>query len=217
MTKKIIALIALFSVSSLALAGGYRYGNGYVYQQQYNNYNYQQQYQQQYEVNPVVVIGVPVSNLGVPYYWSVGETLREEAIAQKAANIVIASAKKQSVQQPKREIGVSLDFDLISSSTPSSPATSPSNLDAQVAAIFNESCIRCHKPGASRPGIQLFNADGSLYKAPTWREELKRRQTVYDSISGEDGVSQMPKNAEQLDQEKQEIIYAWLREQVNKE
>jgi hypothetical protein len=38
-----------------------------------------------YDVSPVVVVGVPVSSLGLDYYYSVGDELREEVIADKVA------------------------------------------------------------------------------------------------------------------------------------
>jgi mono/diheme cytochrome c family protein len=212
----------------LLVTPNYTEGAGYVNTNYGYGYNYNQvQYHQQYAVNPVVVIGVPVSNLGVPYYWSVGQELREERIAERAANLVKnkqgnvtkqerTNGRPVSTQPQQPSPGVILDFDLVSAAASvSAPVQSPvgvSDLDAQVKAIFAESCIRCHKPGSARPGLQLLNADGSLFKERDWKAELQRREAVYDSVRGTEGVSPMPKNAEQLADDKIELIYLWLRE-----
>ncbi len=47
--------------------------NGYAYPY-YNNYNYQ-------NVDNVIVVGIPVQGLGLDFYYSVGDELREQRIA----------------------------------------------------------------------------------------------------------------------------------------
>lgn len=179
----------------------------------YNNYNYVQ------EVNPVVVVGVPVANLGLPYYWSVGEELREDRVAAKAAALVKSEKpakqeKSSPVRQP--EAGVNLDFDLIGgeAAAQSKPVQNSSALDNQVLAIFKESCISCHKPGKAIRGILLLSQDGELHKDANPQTETKRRWKIYDSVFGGEGVSQMPKGGS-LPDDKVETIRLWTRETMN--
>ena len=211
-----LLLLALLAASPTPSSAGGYYHNGYYYQQQY----YQQNYE--YQVNPVVVIGVPVSNLGVPFYWSVGQELREERVAERAAALIQKSKPEAPRQTPapapvkEPSAGVSLDFDLIAGTASSSAPVlgAETALDTQVKALLTQNCIRCHKPGNSKPGVQLFNTDGSLFKEHDWKAEVRRRESVYDSLRGTEGVSPMPKNAEQLADEKIELVYQWLREQM---
>ena len=232
MKKILIALALLFALSPFFVgrikAGGYGYGFHQNYGYGYNGYH--QNYYQ--AVNPVVVIGVPVSNLGVPYYWSVGDELREDRIAQKVSEKLKggqAPAKtSQSNTRPAREVvapgpgpGILLDFDLVSGAVdrpylPGEPSSKPgqiTELDQKVAGIFAKNCARCHKPGTDKPALRLLNADGSLYKPSDFKADLKHRQLVYDAVRGTDGVSSMPKNGEQLPDEELETLYLWLREQ----
>lgn len=229
MKKIFLALALLFALAPFMVnhsdAGGYGHGYGYGYQNYGYGYNYQN-YHQVYEVNPVVVIGVPVSNLGVPFYWSVGQELREERIAEKAAALVNKnkdnSGQIQQVQRQQPQVapapgpGVLLDFDLVGSEiahqTQAQTPSISSELDSRVQKIFSDSCIRCHKPGSDKPALRLVNADGGLFKSLDWKDEFKRRQSIYDAVRGTEGVSQMPKNADQLNDESIEVIYLWLRE-----
>lgn len=185
---------------------GANYGYGY-------NYNYVQ------EVNPVVVVGVPVANLGLPYYWSVGEELREDRVAAKAAALVQNKPKVAPKLDPpaqKGEAGVSLDFDLIGgeASAQTKPLVNATALDGQIHGIFKESCASCHKPGKTIRGIALLSPDGELFKDANPTAEAKRRWRIYDSVFGGDGVSQMPKGSP-LPDDKVETIRLWTRETMN--
>ena len=226
MKKIFIALCMLGTFGGLmsyAMAGGFV---GYGHQQYNYGYhqNYGYNYQTVYETNPVVVIGVPVSNLGVGYYWSVGAELREQRVAQLAAELVnkkqapATKVQQQPTVAPAPGPGIALDFDLISSAVTEQPTAAPgqiTELDQKVQNIFSQSCSRCHKPGTEKPALKLLNADGSLFKALDWKTELQRRQLVYDSVRHTENVSAMPKNADQLDDESLETVYQWLREKAN--
>lgn len=212
---------------------GYGHGHNTGY---YNNGQY-------YDQN-VLIVGVPVSNLGLPYYWSVGDDLREERIAQKTAEIIRKSSsggerggasgskgvtretkKPAQASAPAKKAGVNLfgapkeDQEENAgedggTDEVSIPAT---DTDKAVLAIFKESCANCHKPGKAIKGIALFTDDGELYHEKSIAKEIKSRFRVYNSVFGGPNVNLMPKNGSPLSNDKVETIRQWLSEVIEAE
>ena len=178
----------------------------YVVQQQVQSYAVQQyvapvQYSQY--VQQPIVIGVPVNQLGLGYYYSVGDQLREERIAELVSQRLQAQLKAAPVTAPPAQ-----------PVTPEPPQPSvqptPTSIDAQVLEIFTNSCLNCHKPGANGPGVKLFNEDGSLFvDEPS--KELERRFKIWDVTFGGNVENKMPKGDSNLPDEEVEVLRQWVR------
>jgi hypothetical protein len=147
-----------------------------------------------YRVTPYVqeVIAVPVAP---DYYYSVGGHDSVEQIAKE----VVKQLKKEGLPGP---FAASRDdrerFRLMGNAR-------VEDLDGPVLEIFNTSCIKCHKPGAARPGVHLFNDDRSLFIDPDAKKEKVRRRRVYEAVeSGE-----MPKGSGPLPIESKELLRKW--------
>jgi hypothetical protein len=212
----VLSLLTAFAVVSMGYAGNcYGYNYGYTYQQPY--YNYNQYYYEKKEVNPVLVIGVPVTNLGLPYYYSVGADLREEALIEKITktmkqqNLIPqqqqATPAYNQVQQAAYEAQpqqAELVFNIIGGNA---VVAQSDDLDKRVYAILDSNrCATCHKAGQSKPGgVQLFNSDGTLFKAQNPAIEKNRRKAVYDQIA--EGL--MPKNGKVIKGTDTEVLRKW--------
>ena len=86
-----------------------------------------------------------------------------------------------------------------------------SELKTKVFAIFNSSnngCIDCHKPGANKPGVQLFNADRTLFVNSDPKKEFIRRSKIVDACDASIGGT-MPKGGIPLAPEQLAILKLW--------
>jgi hypothetical protein len=180
--RKLLTIIVVVVSGPLALAQNYGY----------QQYNYR---------TKTVVVGVP---LAPDYYYSVGDGDPEEH-AKRIADEVLKRLKKEFVTAGEVETKPApLDrsaFQVLGK---------PNDLDNKVLAIFNDSCVKCHKPGANKPGnIQLFTNDRRLWVDPDPKRELVRRETVYSSIDHSVGGS-MPKGQPPLPMAKLDIIKEWV-------
>lgn len=168
-------------------------------QQTYFQQPYQQSYIQQDYYQQPLIVGIPVQNFGLNYYYSVGDELREERIAE----LVAKQLKLQTAPVP----------------TPSSSPIKDNNqspVDEQVLTIFTDSCIMCHTPGQSNPGVQLFNEDGSLFVDADPVAEMNRRWKIFDSTFGGDAqVPIMPKGQDPIPDEDIAVIRQWVRSYTN--
>jgi uncharacterized membrane protein len=167
--------------------------------------HYQQQSYATY--NDVTIIGVPIA----PYYYSVGEDPDEQA--DRIARKIVEIQKEKSCCPPKEEVKAAAPnkrdrFKLIGESF------SAKNLDNSVASIFNQSCVQCHKPGASKPGnIQILATDRKLYINPDVAKESSRRERIVAAVeSGE-----MPKGSSPLSAAKKKILREWADEMKGKQ
>jgi len=179
----------------MLLTGQYGYGAQYAYQPQVVT---------QTIAVPAAVVALPVSSLGVPYYFSVGDYLREDKIAeivtQKVTSRLAAGA---GAVAPATRAG--------NKPVPSAPApASAPELDAKVQSIF-EACVNCHKPGTAKAGVTLFAADGSLYQDANTGTEMVRRWRILDAVTGGPDVNFMPKNGNPLTDEDVDTVRKWLR------
>jgi len=81
------------------------------------------------------------------------------------------------------------------------------DVNRRVLGLFENSCVRCHKPGASNPGgIQLFTSDRKLFVDSDAKKELRRRERVYEAVDGGD----MPKNAQPLTASEKALLLKWV-------
>lgn len=152
------------------------------------------------------VIGVPV---GAPYVYSVGGGDPEE-VARKLADEVMRRFKKEfEVNPPAGEAPPAKgpvsreDFDVVRK------GNRPSGLDGRVLALFNAQCVQCHKPGQTKPGVQLFTQARGLFVDPDPKKEAKRRQRIYDSVDPDAG-GEMPKNRPSLTPAERALLKEWL-------
>ncbi len=146
-------------------------------------------------VTQQTIITLPVAP---PYYYSVGHQDQVEKIADE----VIKRFKKE-FPQPESEPEADRElFKLFGKQRPTKPVAD-ANIDRQVLNIFDNTCVKCHKPGASKPGnIQLLTEDRQLFVNPEPKKEAARRRRVYESVeSGE-----MPKGLGPLTQEQKAFI-----------
>ncbi len=150
------------------------------------------------------ILVVPVAP---DYYYSVGDDEeREERIAERIARKIGEKAPQaapaahqapQAAHRAGREM-----FSL------GGGGGAKAGLDDRVLAVFNESCIKCHKPGAAKPGVQLFTFDRKLFVDPDPRKEARRRDKVYEAVeSGE-----MPKGAGPLAASAKALLLEWSQQ-----
>lgn len=190
-----------------------------------------------YDVSPVVVVGVPVSSLGLDYYYSVGDELREEVIADKVAARL--SRSRQEVTTTRTVTEKTPGF-YIERSTQQAAVTSQAiqyqqtnqnvvtteigiedfnifreetqqvqgDYHANITSLFSQACSRCHKQGRETPGsINLFS------EATNKDDEYSRRERVYNSVlPDETGKAHMPKNGQPLNENDVNKIREWFRE-----
>ncbi len=144
----------------------------------------------------VVVVAVPVSN-GIFYNVGAGyggerreaKKLSDEDVKRIADEVVRAIAAKEL-----RTVGGS-----------DAPTKS---YDAEAFKILNANCIQCHKPGASKPGLQLFTAERTLFVKADKSAELSRRSRILDAVK--DG--RMPKGGHPLGEAQKELLENWKKE-----
>jgi hypothetical protein len=143
------------------------------------------------------VIAVPVAP---DYYYSVGADQEElEAKIDRAVERRLKAQRNADPAPPADEEDlVKDDFKVLGGRR--------GTLDDKVLAVFNTSCVQCHKPGATKPGnIQLFTSDRKLFADPDPKREAARRARVYQVV--EDG--DMPKNKPRLPQAPRDAIKEW--------
>lgn len=90
-----LIILSPANVQASGCYSGYNsYGYGYntTYTPTYAAPTYEKSY---YDVSPVVVIGVPVTGLGLDYYYTVGDELREERLANAVAARLQQSSSPQ--------------------------------------------------------------------------------------------------------------------------
>lgn len=108
--------------------------------------------------------------------YQVGSALREEAIAQRAAELALQSLiqqlqEQQGVEQP----GV----------TPSQPS--------RAQAILNQNCVRCHAGANAKAGLDLSNG-----QALTEAQKLKAAVYTYRGLMPPDGPLESDEDATHL-------------------
>jgi mono/diheme cytochrome c family protein len=192
MNKIILSAIIFCVIAGYAIAshcGGYTVQRSYYAPQQSYYVPQQSYYYQQQYVAPTIIFGIPVQNLGLKYYYSVSDNLDEERIAARVAEII---AKRQAEQV-------------------NAPVVVQGDLDSRVLTTFQQNCASCHKLGKDTPGIQLFNADGGLFKDTDPAAEFERRWHIYDAVMHAEGVSPMPKGARDLSEAQKKDILEWVR------
>ncbi len=168
------------------------------------------QYKYQYD-DKVVVIAIPVAP---DYYYSVGDGLTPEEREERIAAAVIRKfGEKFSIDKekatrksttPTRPVELTReDFRLL----PEQNAES-ARIESSARDIFNTNCVRCHKPGASKPGnVRLLTPERKLFADADAKRELRRRERVYESVeSGE-----MPKNGPVLSADQKEALKEWVQ------
>lgn len=215
----ICGLVALLlSVSSSAFGQyGYSAGHrsaGYGYYQ--NGYYQNQYYAPTY--SPVVV-GVPLSTLGINYFFSVDPQKREERIIEHASQAAIEQLKAQGytkVEEPtepqEEQSGVGAeDFNLFGSAPQAPPKQPPAQapspeLQKEVLTLMRSKCMGCHKPGDVKNGIKLFDAQANLAE-----QTVEQKMQILGAIMGQEGLSQMPPQ-KPLDKNQKALIWKWLNQ-----
>lgn len=154
----------------------------------------------QAQVVQTQVVAVPVTTLALPYYYSVGDQLREDRLADAVAKRL--AGKLPQPPEPKAGGKTVAPRTIV--------AESP-QIDGQVQEIFAASCATCHAPGQAKAGLVIFAADGSLYVDPDPAAELVRRWRILDSVTGGPDVNFMPKNGEPLTVDEVDTVRKWMR------
>jgi uncharacterized membrane protein len=146
-----------------------------------------------YQAPQQVVVGIPVNP---DYYYSVGQQASEQRIAAEVVKRLNAQdeAAQQSapVSDPATAVPKPLErrsFSLVGA-----------NLGSQVRNILQANCIKCHKPGANRPGVALFAVNGQIL--------TDDRAMVYEAVASGD----MPKGKKALSQSELDVIKRWAAE-----
>jgi hypothetical protein len=180
-------LLFVLLTASPAEAGGYQKQiGGYTYDYNHND----------------TIIAIPVNG---DYYYSVGQDI-EELTRKISDEIIRRFDEKFAVQntQPAAEPAKKLSRDMFRLAGGPAPAD---DLNDRVFALFNSSCIKCHKPGASRPGnIVLFTPDRKLFIDPDPQKESLRRRLVYEAIDS----GNMPKGVGPFPAADKALVRQWM-------
>jgi hypothetical protein len=157
-------------------------------------------------VTPVPIIAVPVA----PYYYSVGDEIRDRALADS-----IVQQLRATNANPLASAGgplastASLDFRLMGASSAGGQSRSGGELDGAVLGIFRNSCARCHKSGANSPGgIQLLSGAGGMIALSDPSQERDRRRRIYESVAS----GSMPKNGQPIEEQQKQLLQAWAEQ-----
>lgn len=166
---------------------------GAVYATSYPTYG---GYEQNYD--KTLIFGIPYN-----YAYSVGED--PEAQANRIAKKVMDELKRQfefgkAAEEKKVEELDPGAFRLVGNEA-------DVDLDRQVLAIFNSACIKCHKPGATKPGVQLLTLDRKMFVNSDPKREEARRERVYESLVDSD--EPMPKGGRPLSSEQKALVRQW--------
>lgn len=189
--RRLLLVVTTALVTTTANAGGYGYGyNGYVYPYyNYNHYNYN-------TVDNVIVVGIPVQGLGLDYYYSVGDELREKRIADSVIRRLQVTQPRPQKQAEPTPAQLSLaDFLTLGQKT------RVGGLDEKVAEIFERSCLSCHKPGLKKDGFLLIDEGGGFVGTREFR------RAVYEAVKS----NAMPKG-KPLDSRSKNTIREWAEE-----
>lgn len=73
--------------------------------------------------------------------------------------------------------------------------------------VFVQSCMSCHDPGASKPGVPLLTEDEQLFRYGEKDREQARRERIYQSVASH----KMPKKARPLPLEQIQLIERWAK------
>ena len=153
---------------------------------------YVQHQQPAYVYDKSYIFAIPVAP---DYYYSVGD---DDLLAEKIAKIVLERMPKPSPEGPAG--GIDRDTFRVFG------AGGGQSVDSRVLHLFDTTCVKCHKPGADRPGVQLLTRDRKLFAEADARKEARRRRLVYDSVeSGE-----MRKNAPPLPTTDKTVLKQWM-------
>lgn len=146
----------------------------------------------------VLIVGIPVESLGLPYYWSVGHEVNEERIIKGVYDKIKAEGKiPQSKIKSDNEITKDI-FRLLPQKI------SLTNLDKEVQGIFKKyNCNTCHKAGQSVPGIRLYDGNGGF---PVYSQE--ERERILKAVDS----GYMPKNGDSLTDAEKDTIENWLNQ-----
>ncbi len=158
-----------------------------------------------YDYEKVLIFAIPVAP---DYYYSVGDGLTPEEREDRIAAAVIKRFEQRFSITDERATR---------RATPAAPervtremfrlvGNAPEGPDRRVLALFNTNCVRCHKPGASKPGnVQLLTADRKLFANPDPAKERRRRERVYESVeSGE-----MPRGGPVCPADEKALLKEW--------
>jgi mono/diheme cytochrome c family protein len=155
-----------------------------------------------YAGQKTVVVAVPVAP---DYYYSVGED--PEAAADRVARRVMEMfEKKYAVNEPPAP---PTDTPLTREDFRVVGGKAGGDLDRQVFALMNTSCVQCHKPGGTKPGnVQLFTADRKLFADPDPGREAARRARIAASVDHAEG-GEMPKQQPPLRPDQVALLREW--------
>lgn len=143
---------------------------------------------------PVFAIGVPVQSLDLDYYYSVGFEFQKEDIIDEVIRRI--NIQVEEGDELKRS-----DFQFVAAQT------SSEDTNARVHRVFQNNCIQCHRPGAEKPGVKLFNTDGSLFIGKNGKERDRRKKVYENVLSGA-----MPKGKPPLTADEKTIVRQWALE-----
>lgn len=92
---------------------------------------------------------VPVQQIyAVQPIYQIGSALREEAVAQRAAELALKSLVQQLQANPMAQ-------QQLGQPCPPEDGAPPTNGDARAQQLFNQHCLRCHSGAAPRAGLDL--------------------------------------------------------------
>lgn len=163
------------------------------------------------------IIAVPVTDLGLQYYYQSPQPLRgrglsdedRTAIVEEIVQGVLAGIDERFEIPTTAGNGDGGETDPVETDPPST--STGSALDAKVLALMTNRCATCHTEGQlEKPNMPVLLASDGGLKAPLEdkeKEEL-RRFRIWDSVYH----GRMPKNNGVLSQEDTDVFYQWIKE-----
>lgn len=180
-----------------------------------------------------LVVGIPLSDLGINHYFSVSPQQRENRIVEQVTAEVLAKMNAGqygilvpiqpqaapasapatapapvAAPPPAAQPPPSATAPVAAAPAPAlapSPTASPA---LKVLATIHARCASCHGPGKVRGGIKLLNSDGSLHSG-----DLAARIEIVNAVLRRDGANPMPPK-EPLSSPEMKVFVEWLTEKL---
>lgn len=142
---------------------------------------------------------VPLVTAHDRYYYSVGASVREEALAQRTADRVLELLEARLAAQGGRDVAARGD------AVAARGLQGPRGTDAPqingVQEILHTRCAKCHGGGQAAGGIRFWDEAGALHKLP--------RHTLLERVTAEDASLRMPKGGDPLSAEELDVLRQW--------
>ena len=189
LNKFLFIIATILSLNSVAFSDNHRLRNVH---QQFIIQDKILEFTSPYQIN---AYGIPVTNLGLDYYYKVISDAEREKLAELISTKVVEKLK--------------------TSLPPTTPnPTNPTNIptandgNTQITALLTNKCINCHKGQEAKGGLSIFNENGTLADLTN-----EQKWNIFDRTDASNLAPElvMPKGGTPLTNEEVTLIRLWVR------